>query len=55
MVEEKEKCRFCGKSRFTQSTEQKDNVWFSETICQFCGRVVKTHNFKDRAKDTEGK
>jgi RNA polymerase subunit RPABC4/transcription elongation factor Spt4 len=55
MVEEKEKCRFCGKSRFTQSTEQKDNVWSSERICQNCGRVVKTHNLKDRAKDTEGK
>jgi wobble nucleotide-excising tRNase len=55
MVEEKEKCRFCGKSRFTQSTEQKDNVWFSETICQFCGRVVKTHTFKERVKDTERK
>jgi RNA polymerase subunit RPABC4/transcription elongation factor Spt4 len=55
MVKEEEKCKFCGKSRFTQSTEQKDNVWVSEKICEFCGRVVKTHTFKERVKDTERK
>jgi len=54
MVEEQEeKCKFCGKSRFTQSTEQKDNAWVSEKICESCGRVVKTHTFKERVKDTE--
>jgi RNA polymerase subunit RPABC4/transcription elongation factor Spt4 len=55
MVEEQEKCKFCGKSRFTQSTEQKNNVWASETICESCGRVVKTHTFKKRVNDTERK
>jgi hypothetical protein len=48
MVEEQEKCKFCGKSRFTQSTEQKDNVWASNKICKFCGKVVKTHTFKHK-------
>jgi len=46
MIEEQEKCKFCGKSHFIQSTEQKDNVWASNKICKFCGRVVKTHTFK---------
>ncbi len=46
MVKEQEKCKFCGKSHFTQSTEQKDNVWASNKICKFCGKVVKTHTFK---------
>jgi len=54
MVKEQEKCKFCGKSHFTQSTEQKDNVWVSETICQFCGRVVKTHTFKHKYDLTLG-
>jgi len=53
--QEKEKCKFCGKSRFTQSTEQKDNVWVSETICEFCERVVKTHTFKEGVEDTKRK
>ena len=46
MVEEQEKCKFCGKSHFTQSTEQKDTVWVSNKICESCGKVVKTHNFR---------
>ena len=53
MAEEQEKCRFCGKSRFTQSTEQKDDEWTSNKICDFCGRVVKTHDLKDKVKDTK--
>ena len=32
MVREQEKCKFCGKSRFTQSTEQKGNVWVSKKM-----------------------
>jgi len=55
MVKEQEKCKFCGKSRFTQSTEKEDNVWVSKKICEFCGRVVKTHTFKEKVKDTERK
>jgi len=55
MAEEEEKCKFCGKSRFTQSTEQKDNMWASNKICESCGRVVKTHTFKERVKNTERK
>jgi len=51
--EEKEKCKFCGKSRFTQSTEQDGNMWVSKKICEFCGRVVKTHTFKEGVKYTE--
>jgi len=47
-----EKCKFCGKTHFTQSTEQKNNVWVSEKICEFCGRVVQAHTFKKRTKDT---
>jgi len=47
MINNREKCKFCGKSRFTQSTEQKGNVWVSKTICENCGRIVKTHTFKD--------
>jgi len=46
MVKEQEKCQFCGKSRFTQSTEQKDNVWVSKKICEFCGRVVKIRTLR---------
>jgi len=41
-----EKCKFCGKSRFTYSTERKNNKWISKKICENCGRVVKIHNFK---------
>jgi len=55
MVKKREKCKFCGKSRFTQSTEQKGNVWVSKKICEFCGRVVKIHTFKKSVKDTERK
>jgi len=52
MVKKQEKCQFCGKSRFIQSTERQDNVWVSKKICEFCGRVVKTHTFKKTMKDT---
>jgi len=55
MVKTREKCKFCGKTRFTQSTEQKGNVWASKIICEFCGRVVKTYTLKERVKDTERK
>jgi len=55
MVKEQEKCKFCGKSRFNQSTEQKDNLWVSNKICKFCGRVVKNHTFKKMVKDIERK
>ena len=55
MVEEQEKCKFCGKSHFTQSTEQKDTVWVSNKICEFCGKVVKTNTLKKRVKDIERK
>jgi len=47
MVKEQEKCQFYGKSRFTQSTKQKGNVWVSKTICEFFGKVVKIHTLKD--------
>ena len=53
MVKTKEKCKFCGKSRFTYSTVQKGNVWISKIICENCGRIVKTHTLKDMMKDTE--
>ena len=55
MVEEQEKCKFCGKSHFTQSTEQKDTVWVSNKICESCGKVVKTNTLKKRVKDIERK
>ncbi len=51
----KEKCKFCGKRRFIQSTEQKGNVWVSKIICKFCERVVKTHTLNERVKDAERK
>ena len=51
----KEKCKFCGKTRFRQSTEQKGNVWVSKIICKFCERVVKIHTLNERVKDAERK
>jgi len=46
LKKQEEKCKFCGKRRFIQSTEQKDNVWVSNKICEFCGRGVKTRTLR---------
>jgi hypothetical protein len=46
MIKKEKKCKYCGKSRFRQSTEQKDGVWISKKICEFCGKVVDTRNLK---------
>jgi hypothetical protein len=37
LKKQEEKCKFCGKTRFRQSTEQKGNVWASKKFVNFVG------------------
>ena len=46
MVGIDKKCKFCGKRRFRQSTEQKDGAWISKKICEFCGKIVDTRDLE---------